>query len=227
MATALTVITAAFRLIGVLAQGETPSSSEAADALSRLNLLLAQWSIERINVYTRLRSAHALSAGTQTYTIGPAGVFNVARPVKIDKGGIIQADGIQTELRILTAEEWAAIPEKSVSATAPLELYDDYAYPLSTLHLWPKPSGTPTLELFSWQALTAIALIGDPFDLPPGYQQAIEYNLAILLAPEYGRPVDAVVASIAGSSRSSIAQMNIAQGLPILPEMAPPAGGQK
>lgn len=215
MATVLDVVKASFRLIGVLAQGETPSASEGADALSRLNLMLANWSIERIHIYTKLRSTHALVAGTQTYTIGSGGVFNTTRPVKIDQAKILQSNGLESPLTILlAAEEWNAIPEKSVSAVQPLSLYDDYAYPLSTLHLWPKPSGTPTLVLVSWQQLTGFAALGDPFDMPPGYQQAIEYNLAILLAPEYGRPIDAAVASIAGSSRGSIAQMNMAQGLP-------------
>jgi hypothetical protein len=225
MATALTVIQASMRLIGVLAQGETPSSSESADALSRLNLMLAGWSIERINIYTKLKSTHSLVGGTQSYTIGAGGVFNVARPVKIEAGGIIQADGIRTDLELLTTDQWWAIEEKAVSATTPLQLCDDYAYPLSTLYFWPKPSGTPTFEMLSWQQLTGFSAVGDTFDLPPGYQQAIEYNLAVLLAPEYGRPVDQVIASIAGSSRQSITQMNLKQGLPEIPQAAPPGAG--
>jgi hypothetical protein len=222
MATVLDVIKASFRLIGVLAQGETPSASEGADALSRLNLLLAQGSIERINIYTKRRDTHVLVAGTQTYTIGAGGAINVARPVKIDQAKVLQSNGLETDLTILlTAEQWNAIPEKNVSAVQPLSLYDDYAYPLSTLHLWPKPSGTPTLVLVSWQQLTGFTALTDTFDLPLGYQQAIEYNLAVLLAPEYGRPVDAVVASIAGSSRQAITQMNVAQGLPAIPQQPP------
>lgn len=222
MATVLDVVKASFRLISVIAQGESPNASEGADALSRLNLMLAQWSIERINIYTKLRSTHALSGGVQTYTIGAGGVFNVTRPVKIDASKILQSNGLETDLTILqTAEQWNAIPEKNVSAVQPLSLYDDYAYPLSTLHLWPKPSGTPTLVLVSWKQLTGFTLLDDTFDLPPAYQQAVEYNLAVLLAPEYGRPIDAAVASVAGSSRQSITQMNVAQGLPVIPQQPP------
>lgn len=221
MATALTVIQNAMRLIGVLAQGETPSSSEAADALSRLNLMLAEWSIQRIFVFSVRKDLHVLSAGVQDYTIGTGGAINVPRPVKIAQAGIIQSNGLRSELEILETEaQWAAIPEKGVSAVQPLKLYDDYAYPLSTLSLWPKPSGTPTLELYSWQKLPSFAATGDTFDMPPGYQQAVEYNLAILLAPEYGRPIDAVVASIAGSSKTSIAQINVGRGLPPPPPQA-------
>jgi hypothetical protein len=219
MATALTVIQASFRLIGVLAQGETPNASEGADALSRLNLMLAQWSIERINIFTKRRDTHVLVAGTQSYTIGTGGAINVPRPVKLDMAKILQSNGLESDLEILkTREEWEAIPEKVVSAVQPLKLFDDFGYPLSTLYLWPKPSGTPTLILVSWSQLASFAALGDTFDMPPGYQQAIEYNLAILLAPEYGRPIDAAVASIAGSSRSSIAQKNMEQGLPVVPE---------
>jgi hypothetical protein len=217
MATVLTVITASMRLIGALAQGETPSVSEATDALSRLNLLLANWSIERINIYQRVRTTHALAGGTGSYTIGTGGTFNLTRPVKIDAANVIQTAGNQTPLKVASTEEWSAIEDKTAAAVAPMVLYDDYAYPLSTLYLWPKPSGAPTLELFSWQQLTGFSAVTDTFDFPPGYQQAIEYNLAALLAPEYGREIPPAVASIAGSSRGSIAQLNTAAGLPAAP----------
>jgi hypothetical protein len=222
MATVLDVIKSSMRKIGALGQGETPSVSEAADALAALNLLLASWSIERINIYTKLRSTHALQANVQTYTIGVGGVFNVARPVMLDAAKILQSNGLESELAILKrAEDWNAIPEKSVAAVQPLSLYDDYAYPLSTLHLWPKPSGTPTLVLVSWQQLTGFTLVTDTFDLPPGYQLPIECSLAVLIAPDYGREIPAAVASIAGSSRSTVAQMNVAQGLPEIPSGPP------
>jgi hypothetical protein len=215
--TVLDVVKASLRLIGELAQGETPNASEGADALARLNLMLSNWSIERINIYMQRRDTLALSAGVGTYTIGTGGAFNVPRPVKIEQASIIQSNGLATGLELLTPEQWGEIVEEAISAVVPLKLYDDYAYPLSLLHIWPKPSGTPTLELFSWQQLTGFAALTDTFDLPPGYQQAIEYNLAILLAPEYGRQVDAAIASVAGSSRTAIAQLNVGNGLPPVP----------
>lgn len=223
MATVLTVIQNSMRLIGVLAQGETPSNSEAADALSRLNLMLANWLVERINIYAIHRDTKVLTPAVQTYTVGIGGALNIPRPVKIDNAGIIQPTSlIRTPLVIIEQPEWALIPEKAVTGVLPLKLYDDYAYPLSTLSLWPVPSNASTLEIYHWQELDGFTAVTDAFDLPPGYQMAIEYNLALLLAPEYGRPVDQVLAAIAGSSRSSLAQRNVAGGLPQAPQPAPP-----
>ena len=44
-------INAALRLIGQLAEGETPSAATSQDALAALNQMLDSWSIERLSVY--------------------------------------------------------------------------------------------------------------------------------------------------------------------------------
>ena len=44
-------INAALRLIGSLAEGETPSAATSQDALVALNQMLDSWSTERLAVY--------------------------------------------------------------------------------------------------------------------------------------------------------------------------------
>ena len=45
-------INAALRLIGQLAEGETPSAATSQDALVALNQMLDSWSTERLAVYS-------------------------------------------------------------------------------------------------------------------------------------------------------------------------------
>lgn len=207
------LIQSALRLLGV------PSSvAPGTSALSVLNELLASWSAERINVYSMRRETFALQAGVQTYTIGAAGSFNTTRPVKIERAAVVLS-GTRYPLEIIDEAGWQRVKEDDVTALLPVKVYDDYNYPLSTLYFWPKPSGTPTFEVFSWRQLGSIATLATDFDLPPGYEQAVRYNLAVMFAPEFAKPVTPEIAAEAGRSRQAIAGLNVGGGLP-----APPAG---
>ena len=45
-------INGALRLIGMLAEAETPSAATSADALSALNQMIDSWNTERLSVFT-------------------------------------------------------------------------------------------------------------------------------------------------------------------------------
>jgi len=208
MPTGLDIIKASMRLIGVLAQGETPSQSEADDALSRLNLMLAGWSAERIAVYSREVLTVSLS-GAQSYTIGPGAAINTPiRPPCIEAASISSGTGSQVQIEIVDENGWMNIPDRSATATFALKLFYDRKYPTGTIYLWPRPAASGSLQLIVWSPLPSFTL-NDTVDLPLGYQQAIEFNLAVALAPEYGRPVPAELAALAGNAKSSLAQLNI------------------
>ena len=52
MTTANDQINGALRLIGQLAEGETPSAATSADALTAMNQMLDSWSSERLSVFS-------------------------------------------------------------------------------------------------------------------------------------------------------------------------------
>jgi hypothetical protein len=89
MATARTITTGALTLIGVYAQGETPSAADAQDALRRLNLMVSSWRTQFGTVVAVERDVFTLTANQQTYTIGLGGAFNVQRPMTINGAGLL------------------------------------------------------------------------------------------------------------------------------------------
>ncbi len=147
------LITSSLRLIGVLPAGQTPNPEELSDSRDVLNAMLAEWNTQGLQIFAIRHETFPLVAGTQSYTIGEGGVFDTERPVKIQSAGIVQSNGLRSPLELINSERWAGIPEKAVSAVQPLQLYNDNAYPLANLRLWPKPSGTPSLDLAMWQEL--------------------------------------------------------------------------
>ena len=49
----------------------------------------------------------------------------------------------------------------------------------------------------------------DTVSVPPGYADAIRYNLAVKLAPEWGRTITPEVAEMARTSKAAIQRLNL------------------
>lgn len=201
------LISASLRLIGAIAPGETLAASEATDGLAALNRMIGTWSNEKllINAITA-ETALTLTPGDGTITMGTAGDFTT-RPQSID-AAMIRDSSTDNPVRLLTLAEYAAIPNKNVQSTYPTSLYDDGGYPLRTLTLYPVPSAAMQLVLYTFRAITSIATIDTSVSLPPGYEDALTYNLAMRLAPEYGKSTPSEVGMIAADSKAAIKRAN-------------------
>lgn len=206
------MVSASLRLIGALAANETPGASEAASALQALNDMLDSWSNERLTIFSIVREVFSLTAGKQTYTMGAGGDFATTRPMKIENAVIqlsVNSPTVEIPMRILNKDQYAGIIVKTVESSYPLYLYNDDAFPLANVSVWPVPSATCSAALYSSKPLSNISTLTTALSFPPGYQEAIKFNLAIRLAPEYGRQVPDAIAAIAMESKANIKRMNI------------------
>lgn len=204
------VLTAALRLIGATAPGESLAASEATDGLAVLNRMVDSWSTEELLIYARTRETpYTLTPGTATVTIGSGGNIAVARPIWIDSAMIQDAStSIESPLKLLTQEEYGAIPYKTQQSTYPTMVYDDGGYPTRTLTLYPVPSAAHKLVLYTLRPLTTIATLDTALSLPPGYERALISNVAIELAPEYGKAASAELMAQAMESKANIKRAN-------------------
>ena len=84
MTTAFDQIKASLRLIGQLAEGETPSSETSADALMAMNQMLDSWSSERLSVFSTQDQMFSWPPNIKSRTLGPTGDFVGNRPVLLD-----------------------------------------------------------------------------------------------------------------------------------------------
>lgn len=203
-------ITAALRLIGVLASGETATAAEASDGLSALNRMISSWSTEGLMTYSVVREEFTLTVNDGIYTMGASGDFNTTRPTRIESASIEDQSASPTTespLRLINSSEWAGIATKDLSST-PQYLYTDFTNPLVTLNLWPRPDTADKLVVYSVKVLTAVSTLDTSITMPPGYDDAIVYNLAVRLAPEYGRQTPAEIAMLATESKASIKRVN-------------------
>jgi hypothetical protein len=114
-------------------------------------------------------------------------------------------------LAIVTDQQWAQIVTQDVPNAVPEVLYNDRAYPLSTLYLWGQPPAGYQLELFVWTLVPQFVALTDVVLLPPGYEDALVLNLAVRLAPHFQRVVDGDVRQQARESLMRLLSINAPQ----------------
>lgn len=204
MATAQTIIDRAMRLIGVVASGESPTAAEGTDGLIALNAMIDSWRNDRLMVYALTDQALTLTAAA-SYTIGPTGGLVITRPVKIASAFVRDGDE-DYPVEVIEKPEWDAIGDKTTTGTYPTKIYYAPTVPDGTLYAYPRTSGTIYLTL--WTPISTLAAVGTTVTLPPGYEKALAFNLALELAPEYEREPSAAVVAGAKESKAAIKRIN-------------------
>lgn len=197
----------------MLAAGETATADDTADALVILNQMLEAWSAESLDVFTITIQTFSLTAAKQVYTMGAGGDFNVPRPSKITDASVVSnanpSQPLEIPIDMLTDEEWQAIPVKLTPSILPRKVYDDGSFPLRNLSFWPVPTDSSVqTRLYTWTALTQFSDLTTDFTFPPGYIEAIKYNLGARLAAENFGTLTPIAASLALSSIGRIKAMN-------------------
>lgn len=188
MATAQDIVTDALLEISVLtAPGQTPSASHSAFVLGRLNQLISEWNVRAQFLYCVDRFEFPLLTSQTEYTIGPSGAdFIAPRPNGEGPGkGILNANIVTPgspdvffPINIIPYAQWATMPIRSLSTGISRRLYNDGAYPNSTIHLYGQPTGSYSLEIWVRHQASEFASLATTFDMPPGYQKAIMLTLA-------------------------------------------------
>lgn len=211
MATALDLITGALRKIGQYSPGETLDAVDANDALDMLNGIVDIWSNEHLAVFNNVETVFSLVPGQRVYTIGAGGDVNVPRPLRITNaytrittGG---NQGVDFACQEVSGDKYTAIGLKGQPGPWPKFLYYNTGFPLAQLYLWPVPSGTAEFHLWTDQVLSRFNLT-DAINLPQGYYLALQFSLAVILAPEYGMEAPMTVKEMAGSLRRVLKATN-------------------
>ena len=210
MATAQTIIDRALRLIGAIASGESSTTDEGTDALTALNALIDSWRNDRLMVYALSESTLTLVASDGSYTIGAAGDIVATRPVKIESAFCRSGD-VDYPVRVIDKARYDAIPDKTTTSDIPQFLYYDATVTTGNINVWPVPSTGNVLHVTMWTVLSTLAAVGTTVTLPPGYERALAYNLAIEIAPEYEKTVSQEVAKIARESLAALKKINSRQ----------------
>ena len=199
--TAQTLIKAALRAINVIASGETPTADEMADGREALKFMLRSWSSENIMV-SAISSDTLAMTGASSYTIGSGGDCDTTWPSEI-KGAVVDTD---YNLRIIGEAKYRSLARDS--NTIPTYLYYNPVYPLGVLY--PYGTGGASMVIDSLKALTDPATLTTSVAFQTSYDAAIKWNLALELAPEYGKEPSPLILKLAHDTKKTIQSKNAA-----------------
>lgn len=205
--TALDIIKRSMRLVKALGAGETPTDDEVQDGLTALNDMLDAWSIQNLAIYQVQTESFTWASGNATRTMGDGGDFDTTRPVEIE-GMFQRQNDIDYPIQKATQQQYSAIVDKTTQSSIVTWIYPDMAYPLATLYAWPVPSVNASIHIQSWKALQSFPNATTDVALPPGYREAVAYNLAVRIADEYEATVSPSVFRRAASSLRTVKQRN-------------------
>ena len=219
--TAEDLVESAMLLVGVIGRGQSATTQELDDGLAVLNAILDHWNQRRELIYEVSRNEFVLTASKNPHTIGLAvsgtpgtqdGDIGTARPQMIEEAAVIPSGAaFELPVKILTGKEYRDLPNKGLSSSYPTDLWYEREWPLGKIWLWPTPSEAAKLIYYVWQQLPSGLALADLVNVPPGYLRALRYNLAIEIAPEYGKMLDETgeVRMIAQSSMAHLAALNL------------------
>lgn len=202
-------INRALRLLGQIEAGESPTSDESSDALTALNAMLDSWRNDRLLCFAFQTESLTLSSSDASYTIGTSGDLNTTRPVEIVQAWISDSNN-DYPMRPMNEAEYAGIFDKTQEADWP----DRYLFRPSiassqaTFIVYPVPNATRTCKIITRVVVSSFAATTDTVTLPPGWEEAIDANLAIALAPEYGVEPSQAVVKMARDALAGIKRTN-------------------
>jgi len=203
-------INAALRLIGQLAEGETPSAATSIDALAALNQMLDSWSTERLMIYNTQDQVFDWPAGEITRTLGPTGDFVGNRPVALDDSTYFldPGTGVSYGIKFINQQQYDGIAVKTVTSTFPQVMWINMENPNITMTIYPKPTRLLQWHFISVDELVQPATLATQLAFPPGYLRAFKYNLACEIAAEFGVEPSPQVQRIAMASKRDLKRQN-------------------
>ena len=171
------LITSALRKLGVLAEGQTPSTQNYADGMMALNTVIAQ--LRAVGMPLWARSEYTFTPTTGTYTIGTGQTLNTPYPVKL-----LQAFRTETNAKIpvevMAREDFNILP--TTSTGSPIKVNYQPFVNYGVVPFWPAPtsSNTATITLVYQRPYQYFTTSTETMDFPEEWYNAIIYSLAVI-----------------------------------------------
>ena len=219
MTTANDQINGALRLLGALAEGETPSAATSQDALSALNQMIDSWNTERLSVFSTQDQVKTWLPNLQSNTLGPTGTLVGTRPILIDDATYFRdpSNNISFGIKLINQQQYNGIAVKTVTSTYPQVMWVNMTYPDIEIYVYPVPTKPLEFHFVSVEPLMSVPDLTTEITMPPGYLRAFKYNLALEIAGEFGIQPNAQVSRIAMTSKRNLKRINNPDDIMALP----------
>lgn len=179
------LIESALRKLGVMAEGQTPSTQNYADGMMALNTVIAQ--LRAVGMPLWARTEFTFTPTVSAYTIGVGQTLDTPFPVKLLQAFRTENNS-KIPLELIAREEYNILP---ISTGKPLKINYRPAINGGIVSLWPYPNASETaaVTLVYTRPFQYFTTSTETLDFPEEWYNAVIYHLAVRLAPEWGVPL--------------------------------------
>lgn len=190
MATGAAIIKRALLRIGVVEAGEEPNDVDMSDGLASLNELMGSWSVEGLLTPGLDEVEYTVEAEKSILTLGPAG-SSPEPDIEVEEQ-FMSIDRLMYQPEGTTF--WSALNEESIEAIGerassqnPRYFFHNRTHPIAEL-VFNAPLAVGDEITITGRRTIHTLTLNDDIEMPEGYERAILLNLAMDLAPTYGKP---------------------------------------
>lgn len=176
------IIVQAFKKLGVASTGEPLTAEMYNDGKDALNLLVKTWSAMD-HLWKREQGTVTLIANQAQYLLSdkPLRLYEVRRK--------IISSGYEVPLTAWSRQQYLDQPNKTQAPSTPVNYYYDPQRTEGYLYLWPAPAANVVPQLtIIYDYITRLddmLLSNNEADVPGEWLQALVWNLAVDLMPQY------------------------------------------
>ena len=181
------IIKAALRILGAFGKGASLDVEDQTNGSQALNLILKNWSDKGLPIWAVQRVSKLMTVGVGSYTIGIGGSISLGyKPKRLLTAYLRNSSNIDTEIRIISRQEYDVLGNKTTPSVVNQIYYDDQL-PLGTIYTYGVPSDSSTTLFISVQRpIQDVTAFNENFDLPQDWFLPLKWCLAEELALEYG-----------------------------------------
>jgi len=188
------IIKRALRLIGVVAQGETPTAVQIDEAAQALNGLVLAWQADGMPLWAIKTADLPLVENVYEYEMGVGAQVDIPKPLKVYQAWYHnRPSNVDVPMRIVTQQQYNMLGNKLVKGL-PIQVWYQPKINTGTMTVYQVPDAFTQNNIslhFVYQApFSTFDATTDVPDFPQEWYDAVTYGLATRLAPEYGVPMN-------------------------------------
>jgi hypothetical protein len=204
--------------MGVLAEEEPLEAVALARGLRYLTQMLKAWEADGIGGWLLTEDGFALVDSDKDYVFGSGGTETFV-PFEITQIRVSYNSGNEIEMQRMDREEYYRLPNRA-SEGFPTQFFYDRQRDNGTLYVWPVPPDNNYDITYTYRRrIMDMDLGAENIDVPPEWEEAIEFGLAERLLGAYakiGTPMEAHI-------NATVKNFDVGEGqgsIFILPEYA-------
>lgn len=186
------VIKGALRKLGVISEGQTPSTAQIDDCAEALNVLVKAWQAEGLPLWAIKQTSFTPTTSVAKYTVGTGQTVAVAKPLKVYQMWLRDnTSSVDIPMYLLTQQQYNILGNKTSTGT-PTQFYYENLNTTGNLYLFPTPDSVTaagkTVYLQYQAPFADFDSSTDVPDFPQEWIRALVYGLAADLSFDFGYP---------------------------------------